>query len=404
MRHLAARGTRATALVLTTITTVFSLSCDKKSPTSPSSNLQVTSVSPGSGSTLGGTSVTISGSNFAAGATVSFGGAAASSVTVVSDTTLTAVTPQHASGAADVVVSASGKSGTLRSGYTFQAPGRQDNQSPTIANISVKGTGRNEPGGFADLDEQVNVAATVSDPETSVNDLTLEWSSEVGTINGSGPNVTWTAPHDAPTPHDYGITLTVTEKYQTTDDNGLPVTKENKTTRTVTVSLHNSRKEVGDMAYQFLTDFSQSGVSKSTVLQNFASSCQGTTDEGGDVDKNRTLWNIDTYRIGSPDVTIKFGGTCPFRSRGGVDACAQVYSEWHSTCRRTGKKANTHGIDQVTAIYQGNRWWLCGSDYDLQEGDGPSDEECAGHPLGGRASPLSGPGTTTTTTRYPTTH
>ncbi len=173
------------------------------------------------------------------------------------------------------------------------------------------------------------------------------------------------------------------------------MTRENKTTKSVSISLHNSRKEVSDLAYQFLTDFSKSEVPKATVMQNFSDACQGTTDENRDVDKNRTLWRIDTYNIGNPDVTIKFGGTCPFRSRGGVDACAQVYSEWHSTCPRIGKKANTYGTDQVTAIFQGNRWWLCGSDYDIQRADGASDEDCAGHPLVGRPSNLGRPVTTT---------
>jgi hypothetical protein len=46
----------------------------------------VTSVLPNSGSTAGGTAVTITGTNFAAGATVTFGGAAATNVVVASST------------------------------------------------------------------------------------------------------------------------------------------------------------------------------------------------------------------------------------------------------------------------------------------------------------------------------
>ena len=53
----------------------------------------VSSVSPNSGSTVGGTAVTITGTNFAAGATVTFGSAAATGVTVVNGTTITATTP-----------------------------------------------------------------------------------------------------------------------------------------------------------------------------------------------------------------------------------------------------------------------------------------------------------------------
>ena len=44
-------------------------------------------MSPNSGSTAGGTAVTITGTNFAAGATVTFGGTAATNVVVVNSTT-----------------------------------------------------------------------------------------------------------------------------------------------------------------------------------------------------------------------------------------------------------------------------------------------------------------------------
>ena len=45
-------------------------------------NPTVTSVSPNNGTTAGGTSVTITGTNFATGATVTFGGTAATNVVV----------------------------------------------------------------------------------------------------------------------------------------------------------------------------------------------------------------------------------------------------------------------------------------------------------------------------------
>jgi hypothetical protein len=79
-----------------------------------------TSISPTSGTTSGGTSVTISGTNFASGATVTFGGTAATNVVVVSSTSITATTPAHAAGAVNVVVTNSnGQSGTLTNGYSY---------------------------------------------------------------------------------------------------------------------------------------------------------------------------------------------------------------------------------------------------------------------------------------------
>jgi hypothetical protein len=79
----------------------------------------VSSVSPNSGSTAGGTAVTITGTNFAAGATVTFGGTAATNVVEVSSTTITATTPAHAAGAVTVTVTVNGQSENLVNGFTY---------------------------------------------------------------------------------------------------------------------------------------------------------------------------------------------------------------------------------------------------------------------------------------------
>jgi hypothetical protein len=82
----------------------------------------VTSVTPNSGSASGGTSVTISGTGFLAGASVSIGGTAATNVNVTNGTSLTAVTPAHATGTVNVVViNTDGQSGLLAGGFTFVA-------------------------------------------------------------------------------------------------------------------------------------------------------------------------------------------------------------------------------------------------------------------------------------------
>jgi hypothetical protein len=80
----------------------------------------VSSVSPNSGSTQGGTNVTIAGTGFLAGAVVQFDGVNATNVTVVSSTSITATTPPHAVGAVNVVVTnTDGQSGTLTNGFTY---------------------------------------------------------------------------------------------------------------------------------------------------------------------------------------------------------------------------------------------------------------------------------------------
>src|SRR5947209_9103170 len=123
------------------------------SPAGPSTPTpRVTAITPTAGSTVGGTAVTINGSAFAAGATVSIGGLAASQVTVVDPSTITAVAPPHGPGAADVVVTTGGQTVSLPGGFIYVS-----NEPPAIAALAVKGSKPREPAQFADLDETVNV-------------------------------------------------------------------------------------------------------------------------------------------------------------------------------------------------------------------------------------------------------
>jgi len=82
----------------------------------------VNAVTPSTGSASGGTSVTIVGTNFKPGASVTFGGAVASNVVVVNGNQITCVTPAHFPAPADVVVSnPGGQSGALLRGFTFES-------------------------------------------------------------------------------------------------------------------------------------------------------------------------------------------------------------------------------------------------------------------------------------------
>jgi Protein of unknown function (DUF4038)/IPT/TIG domain/Putative collagen-binding domain of a collagenase/Abnormal spindle-like microcephaly-assoc'd, ASPM-SPD-2-Hydin/Fibronectin type III domain len=113
----------------------------------------VTSVTPNSGSTGGGTAVTISGSNFASGATVTIGGAAAANVVVTNATTITATTPPGAAGAATVTVTVAGQSGSLTGGFTFVVKPSVTSVSPAIGppggGTAVTITGTNFASGAA---------------------------------------------------------------------------------------------------------------------------------------------------------------------------------------------------------------------------------------------------------------
>lgn len=94
----------------------------------------VSSISPSTGPVAGGTTITVTGSGFYGGGAssavsgVTVGGNAATSVTVSSDTSLTAVTPSGTAGARDVVVTTSGGSSVAAS-FTY-AP------VPTITSVT----------------------------------------------------------------------------------------------------------------------------------------------------------------------------------------------------------------------------------------------------------------------------
>ncbi len=88
-------------------------------PPPPSNPPAVSSVSPGSGPTAGGTSVTITGKNLGGIAYVDFGSVQASSFQIVSSTEIIAVTPPEQPATVDVLVVGVGGSSVANSGDKF---------------------------------------------------------------------------------------------------------------------------------------------------------------------------------------------------------------------------------------------------------------------------------------------
>ena len=363
LRPHVARPIALASSVLTLAALATTFGCGGSSnPVTPSTTPIIRSVTPPSGSSFGGTEVTISGEKFVAGSTVLFGGTPGTNIAVENGTTIRATTPSHASGAVDVQVSGSTGAASLGQSFTFVAPGGS-NPPPTIKSMSAKGRKANKPAGFADLGETIDVTAIVEDAETALNKLTYQWTASIGTVTGTGPVVTWQAPAAGTTPTDVTITLTVVETYKAADASGLPVDKENKVSSTAKIALHNSVKEIGDMTSDFLVNFSHSDIGVDQVLRDFSTSCTGYASERADVIANRTNFTITAYSVLAPSVTINFGGTCPFRSRPG-DACTATAVQWTSKNKSTGVVGTTKGTDYVTGVFDRGRWWLCDSDYD----------------------------------------
>jgi N-acetylneuraminic acid mutarotase len=82
----------------------------------------ISSISPTTGSTGGGTQLTINGANFMSGPVITVGGTSVSAITSFSPTSIGVTTPAHAAGAADVTVTnGDGQSVTLTGAYTYVA-------------------------------------------------------------------------------------------------------------------------------------------------------------------------------------------------------------------------------------------------------------------------------------------
>jgi hypothetical protein len=114
----------------------------------------ITGVSPSSGSTVGGTSVTITGSDFNGTTSVTIGGTAATDVLVVDDSTITATTPAHATGSVSILVTTPVGTNTANTLYTYVVPaptvtGISPATGPTLGGTSVTITGTNLTGATA---------------------------------------------------------------------------------------------------------------------------------------------------------------------------------------------------------------------------------------------------------------
>ncbi|HPA50336.1 MAG TPA: IPT/TIG domain-containing protein [Thermoanaerobaculia bacterium] len=79
----------------------------------------IAAVAPASGSTLGGTVVTITGTNLSGASAVTFGGTPAASFTVDSAAQVTATTPAHVAGEVNVAVTTPGGTATRTNGFTY---------------------------------------------------------------------------------------------------------------------------------------------------------------------------------------------------------------------------------------------------------------------------------------------
>lgn len=156
-------------------------------PTPPGAGATVTSISPNTGPIAGGTAVTITGTNFVTGATVSFGVATSPKVVFVNSTTLTATTPPHVAGPVNVtVINKAGDNGTLPASFSYSST-----PVSTAPRMNLVSPNRGSPsGGDAATITGINfvsgLTVTFGGVPATVNSRTAN-SINVTTPGGSGP-------------------------------------------------------------------------------------------------------------------------------------------------------------------------------------------------------------------------
>jgi hypothetical protein len=161
------------------------------------------------------------------------------------------------------------------------------------------------------------------------------------------------------------ITLKVIEKYGYPD---APKIYQQDVSSSVTVSLHNSTAELGDMSRQFLLDFSDSNVRDiAYIMRNFLPGCYGTAEETGQVSENRRRYRIVESRVDAASTTVNFGGTCPAGPKKANDACTAVPVFWRSLdMDNHNAEERVAGVDWIASVYSADkqRWFLCDSSFD----------------------------------------
>ena len=135
----------------------------------------LTQITPPAGSTAGGTTVTLTGTNLTGATAVSFGGTAASSFTVNNATTITATTPVHAAGAVNVVATTSNGTATLTNGYTYALP------APTAGAVSATVAANSSANPI-----------TLSLGGGAATSVTVSSAASHGTATASGTSITYT--------------------------------------------------------------------------------------------------------------------------------------------------------------------------------------------------------------------
>ncbi len=160
----------------------------------------ITAISPLVGSTAGGNSITITGTNFTGETSVTFDGLAATTISVVNSTTITCITPAHINGAVGIIVTSEGRTSTAFSSFTYITPPVITSILPssgsTLGGTNVTITGTNFTGATSVTFDGLAATSLIVANSTTITCITpAHINGEVGIIvtTGGGPSATFSS-------------------------------------------------------------------------------------------------------------------------------------------------------------------------------------------------------------------
>ena len=254
----------------------------------------MTSISPTIGTTSGGTSVTITGTNFTDATAVNFGGTAASSFAIDSDTAIAVISPANSAGVVDVTIATVDGTSAASSAdqFTYSAEPTvasiSPNAGPTSGGTSVTITGTNFTGATA-----IQFGSTVASSFTVNSDTQITAVSPAGSVDTVDVTVTTaggTSASSSAAVFDY---QTATTTLLTTSSNA--ATFGQSVTFTATVApVGGSALPTG--AVTFMDGSSMLGIGQ---LRNVNGAAQATL-------------TTSALAVGSPSVTASYAGSVNF--------------------------------------------------------------------------------------------
>ena len=323
----------------------------------------MTSISPASGSTYGGTTVTLNGTSFASGVKVTFGSTRAWYVTRVSATQLRAITPPGSTGAKNVTVTnPDGKSATLAKAFTYVRPSRNQSTATAIettasaslrsaeATVAAESSVSASQAGAADASAAENLAAQTANTQTAATSergLTLYFAD--GAVNSFfDTTFTLTNPGNASA----NVTLTFTDNNGQTSQHAVAVAPA--------ASLVVAARERGKLAdATFATRIEADRLVIAERTMSWQSASSSARHESFGATATGTLWAVAEGKSGGSDQAATFVLIANTSEQDGEALITLTLDDGSKVSRTVPLRAHsraTVGTDGPLAAAQGHRF------------------------------------------------